>query len=405
MALSRKKLNQLMQDDEDRWEQDGISQDTYDDMGLGGRDVFENFENALKPQITTNDDITNSPAYDKYTQAMASAMDARSNPIAMIKQGLSSIVNAIDSDGEKALLTEEQKTNYANNNLSNLSEDTINKLKYFSANQENTSTNILNSLANLNSDAASEAALKADAAQDEQDRIKKELQEELNIDDETFKKYVASASYLNNLEERKKQQEDIANMSTGEKAVANVGNVLLSPVRSLVDAAGYLNEYTNPYRDENYDIDHNSAAFDITNLNNDTTNQTSKDIEEFTGADQEDASFASKAANFGLQALYQGGKSGLESLLRLGTVGQVGTLAEAGIEAYDNAREQAQERGLTKGQAIATATAQGMAEAAFEILPVDNLGKLFKEGGKAAEKGLQSVLKEIGKQSALVCLK
>ena len=409
MALSRTKLNKLMQEDKQRWYNDGINPEDYDEMGLGGRDEEENFLNAMQRErinsmkqlealqnSSASSDTEHNPTYSKYLDAINGALQNQGNPIGTALYGLKTLANAVDANGEKALLTEEQKVNYANNNLSNLSQDTLDKLQEYSDLIENTDANRFSHI--MSGSTNEEEARRIAEGENRMHQLKGELKNSLNIDDDTFNKYVSSQKYLTNLEKRRQQQEELAKEDS--LAGENVASIASAPFRGIADAAGYLNQYLNPFRDETFDVDHNSAAFGLANYNNDVTNQTSKNIERDTGADREDASTAQKAKNFALQTLYQGGKSGLESLLRLGTMGQVGTIASAGIEAYDNARENAQERGLTKGQAIATATAQGIAEAAFEIIPVDNLGQMFKKGGETAAKGVKEVFKELGKQSA-----
>jgi hypothetical protein len=62
----------------------------------------------------------------------------------------------------------------------------------------------------------------------------------------------------------------------------------------------------------------------------------------------------------------------------------------------------AQERGLTKAQAIGTAISSGAAETVFEKIPVDNMLKLWKNGAEGVAKGgVKAAVKEILQQAGL----
>lgn len=410
MALSRYKLNKLMQDDEERWAEDGISTESYDEMGLGGRDVFENFENAIRANQMkqlealqnsgASSDAPNSDTFAKFTEALDKVQKIKNNPFTAfgeIGQSIAKGISLLDPNGDKALLTTEQKVNYANNNIANLSDENKNKLNEYNDLLDELDASRISLTDNFNPEENERFAQNSQRLKD----LKASLQQDLNLDDETFNKYVSSSKFLKNLEDRQRQQEEYANASAGEKALANIGDAILAPIRPYTTLKGYLDEKGNPYYDENLGVDHNATGFDLANISRDITTQATKDIEELTGANEEDASFGSKAANEVLKTLYTGVKSGADSMARLAT-GEVSTLLGAGLEAADQQYVDAGERGLTKAQAIGTAVSSGAAEAVFEKIPVDNMLKLWKNGAEGIAKGgVKAAVKDVLKQAGL----
>lgn len=362
------------------------------------------YEDKDYTRLSTTDSSASSDAnentFTKFVEALDKYNQAKNNPFANfgnIGESIAKGISLLDPNGDKALLTEEQKVNYANNNIANLSDENKNKLNEYNNILDELEASRISLTDNFNPEENERFAQNSQRLKD----LKASLQQDLNLDDETFNKYVSSSKFLKNLEDRQRQQEEYANASAGEKALANIGDALLAPIRPYVTLKGYLDEKGNPYYDENLGVDHNATGFDMANMNRDITTQATKDIEELTGANEEDASLGNKAANEVLKTLYTGVKSGADSMARLAT-GEVSTLLGAGLEAADQQYVDAGERGLTKAQAIGTALSSGAAEVVFEKIPVDNMLKLWKNGAEGATKGgVKAAVKDILKQAGI----
>ena len=203
----------------------------------------------------------------------------------------------------------------------------------------------------------------------EKQKLEKEIRNITGLSKDDFNQIAENYTYLRHDEERKEQQEKLDNASGLEKAALTGLNVATSAIGNYQSAIGLLKKPNDPELGRDY----NSVTSYWSNLSRDTKEAVHTDIDESTMADYQKA-----LAGFGYDAFTMGAESAASQLL-----GGAG-LASFFAGGYASSLEEAEQRGLTKGQAQGYALVSGGLEYATEKIPFDNLKNIFK--GKAVSK-------------------
>ncbi|SET06236.1 hypothetical protein SAMN02910413_1698 [Pseudobutyrivibrio sp. C4] len=225
----------------------------------------------------------------------------------------------------------------------------------------------------------------------EYDSIKNEFQEATNVSDEEFERIAENYKYYANNKAAEEQTKAIDKMSLGSK-------LAMSPVVVMEDVAGnvqgVLSVKDSETNDPELGRDYNSASFGYKNLGNTIKESVHKDIDEAVDADEHPVlnTVASKAYDVPMMAA--------ESYVS-NFMGPAG-LASFGSGAYAENMREAENRGLTEGQAQTYASVMGITEIATEKIPFDHLGELIRNGAaKESVKGaIQPWAKAIATQMA-----
>lgn len=203
----------------------------------------------------------------------------------------------------------------------------------------------------------------------EKQKLEKEIRNITGMSKDDFNQVAENYTYLRHDEERQSQQERLDNASGVEKAALTGLNVATSAIGNYQSALGLLRKPNDPELGRDY----NAVTSYWSNLSRDTKEAVHEDIDESTMADYQKA-----LAGFGYDAFTMGAESAASQLL-----GGAG-LASFFAGGYASSLEEAEQRGLTKGQAQGYALVSGGLEYATEKIPFDNLKNIFK--GKAVSK-------------------
>lgn len=209
---------------------------------------------------------------------------------------------------------------------------------------------------------------------------------EYNLTKDDLESLVKSYEHEQNARNMQSFDQTAANATKNNPLLYNlgaVGGILFEPIATAKDSATHL---YNKVTGQNELVDTNDNAHLFTHFRNSARNTTSQMIYDDTGS------------NLAVNA-YQLGTSIADSGVAMavgGLVGQPASLAIMSSSAFENTLLDAQERGLTQGQAIETATMAGIAEALFEKLSLDNLTALKSTGRKGFVNIAKDILKQMG---------
>lgn len=218
-------------------------------------------------------------------------------------------------------------------------------------------------------------------------KLEKQIRDMTGLSADDFKQVAENYTYLRHDEQRTEQQAELDEASGLKKAALTAVNIPTAAIGNYYAALGSLKKPNDPELGRDY----NSAEFYLSNLNKDTKEAVHTDIDESTMADYQKA-----LAGFGYDAFTMGTESAASQLL-----GGAG-LASFFAGGYASSLEEAEQRGLTRGQAQGYALVSGGLEYATEKIPFDNLKNIFKGKavGKEAVKGsLMPYVKALFKQA------
>ena len=230
--------------------------------------------------------------------------------------------------------------------------------------------------------------------------------------DTSSKEFMAMAEnyqYLTDEEKANAQKEEFRKEvkdSTGTAILANVESALLMPARGTAAL-----ESLRPTVDSRAGVNTNSSLYAFSNMDEAITEATNEKIDEAVAA-KTDSEFLRWAAKMG----YNVTKSTVESLYSMylggavaGELGATGKAAEAvrnlvtlpafGTTAYAQTVSDAQERGLSKENAVKTGLAAGVAEMLFEQISLDKAWSAYaahKMGQVGVKKTIMSLLAGAG---------
>lgn len=221
----------------------------------------------------------------------------------------------------------------------------------------------------------------------EKQKLEKQIRNITGMSKDNFNQVAENYTYLRHDEERQTQQERLDDASGLKKAALTGLNVATAAIGNYQSALGLLKKPNDPELGRDY----NSVTSYWSNLNRDTKEAVHEDIDESTMADYQKA-----IAGFGYDAFTMGAESAASQML-----GGAG-LASFFAGGYTSSLEEAEQRGLTRGQAQGYALVSGGLEYLTERLPWNNLKAIYsgKAIGKEAVKGsLMPYVKALFKQA------
>lgn len=244
---------------------------------------------------------------------------------------------------------------------------------------------------------------------DDMQRAKQALLDS-GLEEEELSRLVQYGQELNDYYDRLEQQQlayDQTHTGSGFKDVlGGIKNsayaVLVSPAAGFLSIGESLNR--GNYPDQAAPVNTNSRMYTLTNLNTDLKAATAQRISE-TPAGELGAKAYQVGMSVGESAFgtWMGGKLGAltqaagasEKAVKLVT--NLSTLPSFGANAYAVTLQEAQERGISTDDAVATALVAGLAEMATEVWSLDHFWDIAKsQGTKAARNAVIDVLVQAG---------
>lgn len=262
---------------------------------------------------------------------------------------------------------------------------------------------------------------------DKKDEYKKDFMESIGSDDEElFGLYLQYARAAKNAEMREQDKKQIdqslesknALERQGKQSFMSAASVGLTPIAGVMAGVETLRHIGDA--DPDAPIDTNSQYYRALNMKNDIREDIAEQRKEgksgLVGTALYDATNGKTGAADAF--LYQTRMSMADSAVYMAmgagvagafgaegaaanTISQVVTLPGFGMESYSTTLEEAQDRGLSKDNAIKTAAVAGMAEMVTEIIPLENFWKIAKSSGlKGTKKAIIEALKQAGLEGA-----
>lgn len=226
---------------------------------------------------------------------------------------------------------------------------------------------------------------------DEQNQQEKKLRNQYG---ENYAKYKQYAQEVRDQKEREKQREQIkAAINTGNpvkdtvnKALLTGADIVTNPIAATLAPLETLRSKT--YADKAAPVNTNSDLYALQNLETDIEQAVSDTIDSQAGkfAYGIGTSMGKSAFSMAIGGAVTGtlGASGGAAKF----ISQATTLPTFGAGAYATTLQEAQDRGINKDRAIATAAVAGVAEMATEAFSLDHFWDIAKSKGVKAAKSL-----------------
>lgn len=374
------------------------------------RDADRLVTNQLKRDFSAPDDSAKKAStYQKYKEVMTQDLNDDYDPYLNAvkangsRQGfardvdtanfIKNLANRLSATGNTATMEDGLKT--ANQELSRLTDDERKLLMdYVRAGKD--ATRDLNSMiggASVKRDYNPLATINENKAK---------FLRSTGMSEDDFKRYQEYAQFVSDYEDRTKTQEEIKNKTNTGNKVKDLANaagytaldVALSPAEGVQAFAG---SFRQP-KDSRMPVNTNNELYRLHNVSRDIENQVNQNIDEFYGTNDKAAKLAKFAYNTGVSI----GKAGMAMAIG-GTVGEaagglgasegvartaanLATLPQFGATSFASTFQDAQDRGLTKGQAYSLATVSGLAEMGTEVFSLDHFWDIAKKSGSQAAK-------------------
>lgn len=193
-------------------------------------------------------------------------------------------------------------------------------------------------------------------------------------------------TYARDLHKQTKQEVQAAAQENaqgaGKAALSTAGNIIASPIGSIMGVKGRLDEMGNSTG--RYSTLESYTPGDAINVYGDAAKQAvTKQIE------GENPNFFRQSAAI----LYQAGTGALESAAKAITLGPAAAASTSAMGQYTRTLSEASERGATAQQATLLASANAALDYAMDKIPLDRLFGLAKSGSNSA---LKAALKQAG---------
>ena len=212
--------------------------------------------------------------------------------------------------------------------------------------------------------------------------VKREFMSKYGVSSEDFDKY---AQYEQEYQDRKSTsalqmdiQEDIKKNPVGAGVLYTGLDILTSPIAGLLAAGESLKSFG--YADKDAPVNTDSYLYALQNMGQTATEQILEEINNPVG-----------------QFAYNAITSPAKTVATTMTLGPW-AIASFGASAYSSALKNAQDKGISKERAMATAVASGAAEMIFEKVSLDHLYDVYKTVGKT---GLRDTVLKILAQSGI----